>query len=119
MQDTLQSALTVLHAYYADSPLGPWQPHAKNPLVTDVRGARNAGRAVVTTNGTLLRFAQDHTHAYGHSVVAYRVAQLTPTEYQQVEVTMEVERTAPGTAAWNGVRWHHVDAHQVGAAAHP
>ena len=33
-----------LHLYYAESPLGPWQPHARNPVVSNVLSARPAGR---------------------------------------------------------------------------
>ena len=33
-----------LHLYYSDNPLGPWKPHARNPIVSDVQFARPAGR---------------------------------------------------------------------------
>lgn len=47
LQDTLQRALTVLHVYYSDAgPLGPWTPHERNPILTDVRGARRRAAAV-------------------------------------------------------------------------
>ncbi len=33
-----------LHLYSAPTPLGPWVPHARNPVKSDVRSARPAGR---------------------------------------------------------------------------
>ena len=35
-----------LSLYYAETPLGPWAPHPGNPVVTEVRQARPAGRPV-------------------------------------------------------------------------
>jgi hypothetical protein len=32
-----------LHLFHADSPMGPWQPHRRNPVVSDARSARPAG----------------------------------------------------------------------------
>jgi hypothetical protein len=33
-----------LHLFHSATPLGPWTPHRSNPVVTDVRTARPAGR---------------------------------------------------------------------------
>ena len=43
-----------LHAFHAETPLGPWLPHAANPVVADARFARPAG-PVFTHEGKLLR----------------------------------------------------------------
>ncbi|GAB4816109.1 hypothetical protein N2152v2_003155 [Parachlorella kessleri] len=103
-----------LEAYYADTPLGPWKPHAHNPLMNGDRqaGARMGGR-VVLYQGSLLRFGQDCYETYGHKLVAYRVDQLTPTEFRQSIVPLEFGQSQQGQAAWNGARYHHLDAHQL------
>ena len=58
-----------LHIYHAETPLGPWQPHARNPVMVapDRRGARQAG-GLLKLDGQLFRFGQDGSVAYGHSV---------------------------------------------------
>lgn len=109
-QETLHDALHKLHIYHSDSPFGPWTPHASNPVVDNVRGARPAGR-MLKLDGGLLRFAQDGTGAYGKAVVAYRVEQLNATVFKQTEIRFAVAASQPGTAAWDWRRRHHVDAH--------
>lgn len=71
-----------LHAYYADTPLGPWLPHAANPVVADARFARPAG-PVFTHLGKLLRPAQVCVPEYGRALSLRRIEKLTPTEYAE------------------------------------
>jgi len=47
-----------LHLLRTDSPLGPWAPHGRNPVKSDVPGARPAGR-LFTWRGELYRPAMD------------------------------------------------------------
>ncbi|OLB80892.1 MAG: hypothetical protein AUH96_00720, partial [Nitrospirae bacterium 13_2_20CM_2_61_4] len=47
-----------LHLFYADSPLGPWTPHRNNPIKSDVRSARPAGR-IFENDRQFYRPAQD------------------------------------------------------------
>ena len=74
-----------LHIYYADNPLGPWKPHAHNPVVSDVRSARPAGR-LFWSNNTLYRPSQDSSIRYGYATVINRVNRITPTEYSETGV---------------------------------
>jgi hypothetical protein len=69
-----------LNAYHADSLLGPWTPHAGNPVKQDVAGARPAGTPFVH-GGRLYRPAQDDATTYGAGIVIQRVAELTPTSF--------------------------------------
>src|SRR5215210_499355 len=75
-----------LHLYYADSLLGPWKPHARNPVVSDVRSARPAGRLFWSDN-VLYRPSQDSSMRYGYATTINRINSLTPTEYSETEVT--------------------------------
>jgi hypothetical protein len=75
----------ALHAFHADSPLGPWTPHALNPVVVDVSRARPAGQPFVV-DGALYRPGQDCSRSYGCGVVIARVDELTPTAYRETEV---------------------------------
>lgn len=68
--------------YHAPTPLGPWTPHAANPVFSDVRSARPAGRLYRTEDGWI-RPAQDGVRGYGHSMRLMRIAKLTADEYRE------------------------------------
>ena len=74
-----------LHLFHADSPLGPWTPHRNNPIKSDVRSARPAGR-IFESHGQFLRPAQDCSERYGYAVSINRILQLDPETYREVEV---------------------------------
>jgi hypothetical protein len=76
---------TALHVYHADSPLGPWTPHAGNPVRVDVLGARPGGRPF-TLDGALYRPAQCGAPRYGASLVVHRVDVLDPERYRETPV---------------------------------
>jgi hypothetical protein len=75
-----------LHLYYSQSPLGPWKPHAKNPVKSDVRNSRPAGR-LFYWKGDLYRPAQDSSRRYGYGMRINKVVQLTPAEFREEEVS--------------------------------
>jgi hypothetical protein len=75
-----------LHLYFADSPLGPWTPHRRNPVKSDVRSARPAGR-VFLWNGQYYRPSQDCSVSYGHAIVLNRIDRIDPDCYLEVGVT--------------------------------
>jgi hypothetical protein len=76
--------------FCADSPLGPWTAHRNNPIKSDVRSARPAGR-VFESQGQYYRPAQDCSRRYGYAVSINHILQLSPDTYEEVEV----ERIAP------------------------
>ncbi len=71
-----------LNLYYADTLLGPWQAHPANPIVSDVRCARPAGR-IVRSGGALIRPAQDCAAGYGAAVAFRAIETLTPDQYRE------------------------------------
>ena len=75
-----------LHLYYSETPLGPWQPHKRNPVKSDVRNSRPAGRPFCW-NGDLYRPAQDSSQRYGYAMTINRVVRLTPDEFVEEEVS--------------------------------
>ena len=84
-----------LHLYYADSPLGPWREHARNPVKSDVRSSRPAGR-LIRDNGQLLRPAQDCTPRYGSAICLHRILELTPDRFAEEPVARLEPETVPG-----------------------
>jgi hypothetical protein len=74
-----------LSLFLADSPLGEWVPHPMNPIVSDVRRARPAGR-VIMRDGTLIRPSQDCSGRYGFATVFNHITRLSPTEYAETPI---------------------------------
>jgi hypothetical protein len=68
--------------FSSDSLHGQWEPHPLNPVVSDVRSARPAGR-IFPRDGQLIRPAQDCSEAYGGRLVFNRIDVLSPTEYRE------------------------------------
>ncbi|KAG9456793.1 hypothetical protein H6P81_001301 [Aristolochia fimbriata] len=103
-----------LEIWYSTSPLGPWKPHKQNPIYNVDRslGARNGGRPFIY-NGNLYRVGQDCGDTYGRKVRVFKVEVLTIDEYKEVEVQLGMDESEKGRNAWNGARYHHLDAQQL------
>ncbi len=71
-----------LHLFHAETPLGPWTPHVRNPVCADVRRARPAGN-LFTWEGKLIRPSQDCSVRYGYALTWNLVERLTPAEYRE------------------------------------
>ena len=72
----------TLSAWYADELLGPWTPHANNPIKSDVRSSRPAGPPF-RHGDALYRPAQDCSLTYGWRLALNRVIKLTPAEFAE------------------------------------
>jgi len=68
--------------YSADLFSGNWTPHVKNPIVSDVRSARPAGK-LFTYNGNLYRPSQNSSKIYGYGIKVNRIVTLTENEYKE------------------------------------
>jgi hypothetical protein len=90
------STFDELHLFHAPALAGPWTPHPGNPVVSDVRRARPAGR-LFEHEGRLLRPSQDCALRYGHAIWLNEVLVLSPTEYRE----RPFERIGPEWAAGN------------------
>ncbi|WP_268035808.1 glucosamine inositolphosphorylceramide transferase family protein [Algoriphagus sp. PAP.12] len=84
------SVFIELYAYYTtDLFANNWKAHALNPIVSDVRSSRPAGR-IYQKNGKLFRPAQDSGLRYGHRIKIQEILVLNEKEYQEKTVqTME------------------------------
>jgi hypothetical protein len=72
--------------FSAESPLGPWHAHRKNPIITDISRSRPAG-ALFFSNGDLLRPSQDCSRDYGQAMWLNRITKLSDDEYSEVPIT--------------------------------
>lgn len=76
---------TSLHIFCAENSDSTFEPHAGNPVKTDVRSSRPGGTPFVQ-NGKLYRPAQDCASDYGSAVVLNEVTLLTATEFEEKPV---------------------------------
>jgi len=90
----------ALYLFYAQRLLGPWRPHACNPVLIDPGSARPA-RNMVIRDGQLWRPVQDCREAYGKAIGLTEVTRLDENGYQQVVRTI----LRPGRD-WSGSRLH-------------
>lgn len=72
-----------LYLYYSDSPFSEkWISHPQNPVVTDVRSARSAGR-IYKSNGNLIRPSQDCSVDYGYKLRLNKIVKMNEEEYRE------------------------------------
>ena len=92
-----------LHLAFSETLRGPYTPHPRNPVKSDVIGARPAGR-LFDWNGQLIRPAQDSAAEYGYAVVFQKVTALTPTAFAEEPIGGILPDWAPrirGTHSWD------------------
>ena len=83
-----------LYLFHSETPMGPWTPHRRNPVKSDARSARPAGRLFLW-KGELYRPAQDCSKHYGYGISFNRILRLTPQEYSEEQVSKILPQ-------WNG-----------------
>jgi hypothetical protein len=71
-----------LFLFVSDSLLGPFTPHPANPIVSDARSGRSAGK-LFRHEGRLIRPAQDCAPSYGAAIVFNEIAELSPERYRE------------------------------------
>ncbi|MFD9007646.1 hypothetical protein [Streptomyces sp. NPDC059552] len=84
--DCFEPRDTDLYIWYAATPWGPWEPHSRNPVKSNVSSSRPAGAPFVL-GGRLMRPAQDDAGRYGWRMVVNELLELSPTEFKEVTVT--------------------------------
>jgi hypothetical protein len=84
-----------LHLFHAERLTGDWQPHPKNPVKSDARSSRPAGR-LFSRDGVLYRPAQVCVPRYGAGLAIQRVLKLTPQDYAERQVERLLADPAAG-----------------------
>jgi hypothetical protein len=75
-----------LFLFYSDNPLSDkWIPHPKNPIISNIKGSRSAGK-IFEENEKIIRPAQDSSTRYGYGVVFYQITLLNENDYQEKEI---------------------------------
>jgi hypothetical protein len=82
-KDGKSSINDELFLFYSDDFLsGKWTSHPQNPIVSDVKRARPAGKIFIE-NGDVFRPSQDCSSCYGNALNINQILVLTPTEYKE------------------------------------
>ena len=84
-----------LYVWHAPDFWGPWQPHANNPVKSDVRSTRPGGTPFFH-GGSLYRPTQDCSRTGGGGIVLNRVTRLDETGFEEdLVLTLEPDRNGP------------------------
>jgi hypothetical protein len=76
---------TELFLFFTDNIFsGNWESHPDNPIVSDVRSARPAGKLFIK-DGIIYRPSQDCSGRYGKAFNIKKVTKLTETEYNETD----------------------------------
>lgn len=105
--DKIDSSLAVspeLYLFWSDDFLSDqWTGHPMNPVVTDVRYARPAGR-IFTRDGKIYRPSQDCSGRYGNSFDINQILKLTCEVYEEnriLKVKPDWDKALKGTHTFN------------------
>ncbi len=79
------SSQDELFAFYSHDLRGPYTPHPQNPLVSDARCARPAGR-FIERDGRLFRPAQDCDAGYGAAIAWSEILELSPESFREKQI---------------------------------
>ncbi len=80
------SSWDELHLFFADDPLtDDWTSHPLNPIVSDARAARPAGK-FFCKDGVLYRPSQDCSLHYGYALNLNRVDVLSESDYRETHL---------------------------------
>ena len=75
-----------LMLFYSDNPLSEnWIPHPLNPIVSDIRNARPAGK-IFEMNNKIIRPAQNCFQVYGNGFSFNEIMKLNENEYEEKQL---------------------------------
>jgi hypothetical protein len=75
-----------LFLFYADDLFSDqWISHPKNPISSNVKGTRPAGK-IICSDGKFIRPSQDCTKSYGYGFLLNEIVNLSPTDYEEQEI---------------------------------
>lgn len=118
--DEINSSLAVspeLYLFWSDDFLSDrWTGHPMNPVVTDVRYARPAGRIFIR-DGNIYRPSQDCAGRYGNSFDINQILKLTCEDYQEksvIKVKPDWDNSLQGAHTFNSDgNFYILDAYKV------
>ena len=101
-----------LWLYFADQLAGPWQSHPRNPVIRHNADLARPGGPLFTYENHLYRLAQDCRPNYGNALRAFRILQLSTTDYAEEPPEGRLVLSA-GPEPWHRAGMHHCDLHPL------
>ena len=74
-----------LYLFYSNSLNDDWIPHPQNPIISDIRFSRPAGK-IFKENGKIYRPSQNGSNIYGYGIQINEIIVLNESEYKEVNV---------------------------------
>ena len=93
---TPSSRAGSLLLFYSTSPTGEWHFHPANPISTDIRNNRGAGR-VFRSYDRLVRPSQSGAPTYGYAIAYHEITELSIDRYCERHLRTITPRTLGGT----------------------
>lgn len=90
--------------FYSESITGEWHFHPANPISTDIRRNRGAGR-VFRSHNSLIRPSQSGAPSYGYSVALNRITELSTKSYSEQHVKTIGPENWQGLAGIHTYNW--------------
>ena len=76
-----------LFLFYSDNPLSnKWESHSNNPIISDVRQARPAGR-IFSFKNKIYRPSQNSSNYYGYGMSINEIKKINEKEYEETSIT--------------------------------
>lgn len=76
-----------LFLFYSDNPLSnKWEPHINNPIISDVRQARPAGK-IFSFKNKIYRPSQNSSNYYGYGISINEIKKINEKEYEETSIT--------------------------------
>lgn len=97
------SRASNLFLFYSEKPTGPWNFHPANPISTDIRNNRGAGR-IMHADGRWIRPSQSGCPTYGYSFSFNEILRLSPAEYEERHLR-EFKPESLGVEAMHTYNW--------------
>lgn len=96
-----------LFLYHADEPLSDsWRAHPQNPVVSDVRSSRPAGK-IFEREGKIFRPSQDCSKSYGYGIKINQIITLNESEYEEIEVSSVYPDICSGISGFHTFNREH------------
>ncbi|PYX04984.1 MAG: hypothetical protein DMG88_22925 [Acidobacteria bacterium] len=101
-EDALEKIRAIL--FYSDSLKGGWNFHPANPISTDIRNNRGAGR-VFEAGNRLIRPSQNCSPDYGYSFALNEILDLSETRYREKTLTVVTPESWAGLSGVHTYNW--------------
>jgi len=101
------STLDELFIFYADElETKDWHPHARNPVISDVKKSRSAGK-IFQFEGSFYRPSQDGSKHYGRGLHIGKIITLSETEYVEESIQYIYARWSPRLRSIHTINHEH------------